>query len=69
MKGQNMKNNAGSRGGRSMTQSAAARIHSATARANGGQVSSGSFPARAQAAAAHNASKGGTGGGGTKAGN
>ena len=64
-----MKNNVGSRGGRSMTQSAAVRIQSATARANGGQVSSGSFPARAQAAAAHNASSASTGGGVAKAGN
>jgi hypothetical protein len=37
-----------------MTQAAASRIQSATARANGGRVSSGSFAARAQAAAAHN---------------
>lgn len=37
-----------------MTQSAAARIQSAGARANGGKVSAGSFAARAQAAAAHN---------------
>ena len=38
-----------------MTQPAAARIQSAHARANGGKVSTGSFPARALAAAAHNA--------------
>lgn len=51
-----MKSGSGSRGGgRSMTQAAASRIQSATARASGGQVSSGSFAARAQSAAAHNA--------------
>lgn len=38
-----------------MTPSAAARIQSVAARANGGTVSAGSFVARAQAAAAHNA--------------
>jgi len=38
-----------------MTMPAASRIQSATARANGGQVSRGSFAARAQSAAAHNA--------------
>lgn len=38
-----------------MTSSAAARIQSATARGNGGQVARGSFAARAQSAAAHNA--------------
>jgi len=45
--------NSGSRS--PMTQSAAARIQSAGAHANGGKVSAGSFAARAQAAAAHNA--------------
>lgn len=44
-----------------MTFSAAARIQSAIARGNGGQVARGSFAARAQSAAAHNAS-GKTGG-------
>jgi len=39
-----------------MTQAAASRIQSATARANGGQVSSGGFAARAQSAVAHNTS-------------
>jgi hypothetical protein len=38
-----------------MTLTAASRIQSATARANGGQVSRGSFAARAQSAAAHHA--------------
>ncbi len=38
-----------------MTQSAASRIQSTDARANNGKVSTGSFAARAQAAAAHNA--------------
>lgn len=37
-----------------MTPSAAARIQSAAAKANGGQVTKGSFAARAQAAAAKN---------------
>lgn len=60
---------AGSRGGgRAMTQAAASRIQSATAKAGGGQVSSGSFTARAQAAAAHNAATGTTAGNG-KSGN
>jgi hypothetical protein len=35
-----------------MSKSAAARIHSAAAKQNGGQVSKGSFAARAQSAAA-----------------
>lgn len=39
-----------------MTSQAAARIQGATAKANGGQVSSNSFAARAQAAAAANQS-------------
>lgn len=65
-----MKGQSGSRGGgRSMTQSAAGRIQSATARANGGQVSSGSFAARAQSAAAHNGAPANTGGSNGKAGN
>jgi hypothetical protein len=38
-----------------MSMPAASRIQSATTRANGGQVSRGSFAARAQSAAAHNA--------------
>lgn len=37
-----------------MTPIAAARIQSAAAKANGGQVAKGSFAARAQAAAAKN---------------
>ncbi|MEZ9537343.1 hypothetical protein AB4160_04015 [Shewanella sp. 10N.286.51.B8] len=37
-----------------MTPSAAARIQSGQAKANGGQVAKGSFTARAQAAAAKN---------------
>lgn len=41
-----------------MTPAAATRIQAATARANGGQVTSSSFAARAQAAAAHNANSG-----------
>lgn len=48
----------------SMTLSAASRIQSATARANGGKVSSGSFAARAQAGAANNANRGTNGKGG-----
>lgn len=39
-----------------MTPSAASRIQSATARGNGGRVSSDSFAARAQSAAAINSS-------------
>lgn len=69
-----MKGYSGSRGGgRPMTTFAAARIQGATARANNGQVSSGSFAARAQSAAAQNGGTvcgGNTGnGGGAKAGN
>jgi len=41
-----------------MTLKAAARIQSATAKANGGKVSKGSFASRAQSAAAKNSSKG-----------
>ncbi len=37
-----------------MTQAAASRIQSSTARANGGQVPAGSFAARAQRGAAKN---------------
>lgn len=44
-----------------MNSTAAARIQSVTARANGGQVASGSFAARAQAAAAHNGNVGAAG--------
>jgi hypothetical protein len=64
-----MKTGSNSRGGgRPMTPAAASRIQSATARASGGQVRSGSFAGRAQAAAAHNASGGDPAGYG-KAGN
>lgn len=45
-----------------MNAEAAARIQSAGAKANGGQTPKGSFPARAQSAAAHNSGKGGGGG-------
>lgn len=38
-----------------MTQQAASRIQAATAKANGGIVSKGSFPARAMSAATKNA--------------
>ena len=48
-----------------MTPSAAARIQGATARANGGTVSSGSFAARVQTAAAHHANSGTNGKGGS----
>jgi len=44
-----------------MTSSAAGRIQGAAAKAGGGQVSKGSFAARAQAAAARNGGKGGRG--------
>ncbi|NHC07900.1 hypothetical protein [Azonexus fungiphilus] len=50
-----------------MTTAAAARIQSATARTNGGQIASGSFAARAQAAAAHNGNCGSTGNSGGNA--
>lgn len=40
-----------------MTPTAAARIQGANAKANGGKVSKGSFPARAQAAATKNGKK------------
>lgn len=42
-----------------MTQEAAARIQSANAKANGGQVPADSHAARAQSAAVRNTSKGG----------
>ena len=40
-----------------MTPEAAARIQSATAKANGGKVSKGSFSSRASSAAAKNSGK------------
>ncbi|WP_170351321.1 MULTISPECIES: hypothetical protein [Ruegeria] len=40
-----------------MTAKAAARVQSASAKSNGGKVSKGSFPARAQAAAAKQTKK------------
>jgi hypothetical protein len=40
-----------------MTQTAAARIQSAAAKTNGGQVTAGSFAARAMSAAAKNIGK------------
>jgi hypothetical protein len=52
----------GPQGQTPMTPEAAARIQSATARSNGGQVTKGSFSGRAQSAAAHNSGKGGGGG-------
>lgn len=39
-----------------MTQAAASRIQSSTAKAHGGSVPAGSFAARAQSAAANNSS-------------
>ncbi len=50
-----------------MTAAAAARIQGAAAKANGGKVASGSFAARAQAAAAHNGSGSASGRAGGKA--
>lgn len=44
---------------RQMTSSAAARIQSATSKANGGNTPKGSFGARAQSAGAKNSLKGG----------
>ena len=41
-----------------MTPAAAARIQAANAKKTGGQVSKGSFPAKAQKAAANNTNKG-----------
>jgi hypothetical protein len=41
-----------------MSPAAASRIQSAAARTGGGQVAAGTFPARAQSAAAANAAKG-----------
>jgi len=41
-----------------MTPAAAARIQSATAKQTGGQTLKGSFPAKAQSAAAKNSQKG-----------
>jgi len=51
-----------------MTQTAASRIQSATARANSGKVASGSFAARTQSAAALNAAPHGTVANGVKGG-
>lgn len=45
-------------GGGKMTAAAASRIQSATAKAGGGKVDSGSFASRAQSAAATNAAAG-----------
>ncbi|CAG8469897.1 8261_t:CDS:2 [Paraglomus brasilianum] len=55
-----------SKGKSHMTTQDAARIQSSEARAHGGGVSSGSFAARAQSAAARNASTGKVSGGGSK---
>lgn len=52
----------GSQGGTPMSEEAAARIQSATAKKGGGKVGKGSFSARAQSAAAHHFGKGGGGG-------
>jgi len=46
-----------------MNQEAASRIQSSEARSNSGQVSSGGFASRAQAAAAHNQGSGSSSGG------
>lgn len=48
------KGSSGGTGKTPMTPAAAARIQSATAKANGGKVASGSFAAKAQSAAATN---------------
>ncbi len=48
----------GSSGKSGMTSPAAARIQSATAKANGGKVAAGGFAPRAQSAAATNSSTG-----------
>ncbi|MDL0433682.1 hypothetical protein QPM17_21285 [Marinobacter sp. TBZ242] len=48
------------KGKTNMTQAAASRIQSSTAKSNGGKVSPGDFAARATRAAAHNT--GGNGG-------
>lgn len=50
-----------------MTTAAAARIQSATARSNDGQVAPGSFAARAQSAAAQNQNNGSSGNSGDNA--
>lgn|GEM_PF-743136 len=55
------KNSSSNSKGAPMTSSAAGRIQGAAAKAGGGQVSKGSFAARAQAAAARNGGKGGRG--------
>ena len=54
-KGINMKG--GAKAGSRMTSAAVARIQSATARNNAGKVATGSFAARAQAAAAKSGGK------------
>jgi len=48
----------GKKGNTPMTPKAAARIQGTNAKANGGKTSKGSFPARAQAAAANNQNSG-----------
>jgi hypothetical protein len=52
-----------------MTPARASVIQSATAKANGGQVAKGSFPARAQSAADRHVASGQAGGGPAKGGN
>lgn len=53
------KTGSGNGGKSAMTGAAASRIQSVAAKSNGGRVSSGSFAARAQNAAASNAGKSG----------
>ena len=52
------KGSSGKGGGVRMTPTAASRIQGATAKGNGGQVSKGSFAARAQAAASGSSTSG-----------
>jgi len=57
------KGHSSGKGNAPMTMMRAVAIQSATARANGGKVASGSFAARAQSAAAHHVASGQTSGG------
>lgn len=56
--GRGGKSVSGGHGKGAMTQSAASRIQSATAKVNGGKVASGSFASRAQSAASTNSNTG-----------
>jgi hypothetical protein len=62
----NMAKGGSGKGGTPMTQAAAARIQSTTAKAHGGGVPANSFAARAQSTAATNSGAKGSGSGSKK---